>query len=96
MKTQVHRKNEVRQLRFVADLEATIAGLFLRCPTLCGFTVRGTGRLVVTEVSVYPLHHPDAPPELCHEIVEALAGLIDEIPEAGEWLRERTFARVLH
>ena len=96
MKTQEHRKEELQQLRFEADLEAAIAGLFRRCPTLCGFAVRDAGRLVVTEVSVYPLLDLDAPPELCHEIVVALTGLIDEIPEAGEWLRERTFARVLH
>ena len=96
MKTQEYRKEALRQLRFEADFESTIAGLFLRWPTLCGFAVREAGGLLVTEVSVYPLLGLDAPPELCHDIVVALTGLIDEIPEAHEWLRERTFARVMH
>jgi hypothetical protein len=39
---------------------------------------------------------PEAPGELCHEIMATLDELIDECPEAGELLRERTFARVFH
>lgn len=87
---------KLRQHRLAADLESTIDALFRRCPTLCGFSVRDVGSLVVTEVSVYPLHDLHAPPELCHEIVAALADLIDESPEVGKLLGERTFARVLH
>jgi hypothetical protein len=96
MKTQEHRLAQHKQRGLEADLEATISALFRRCPTLCGFSVRDAGMLLVTEVSIYPLRDLNAPPELCHEIVAALTDLIDEIPEAGELLRERTFARVLH
>jgi hypothetical protein len=85
MKTQEHR------------IEASINALFCRCPTLCGFTVRShVSRLFVTGVSVHPLIGPEAPGELCHEIMATLDELIDECPEAGELLRERTFARVFH
>ena len=87
---------QLRHHRLELDLESTLDALFRRCPTLCGFSVRDVGRLVVTEVSVYPFHDLHAPPELCHEIVAALADLIDESPEVGELLSERTFARVLH
>jgi hypothetical protein len=109
MKTQEHRLEELQQRRFEADLEATINALFRRCPTLCGFSVRDAAELsrerlalrpaselFVTEVSVYPMRDLNAPAELCHEIVGTLAELIDESPEAGELLRERTFARVFH
>ena len=100
---------ELQQRCFEADLEVTINALFRRCPTLCGFSVRDAAELsrdrlalrpaselFVTEVSVYPMRDLNAPAELCNEIVAALADLIDESPETGELLRERTFARVLH
>ncbi len=109
MKAQEHRTEELQQRRFEADLAATINSLFRRCPTLCGFSVRETldlsrdrhaarrvSALCVSEVSVYPMRDLHPPAELCHEIVAALAALIDESPEAGALLRERTFARVFH
>jgi hypothetical protein len=109
MKTQEYRKEELQQRRFEADLAATINSLFRRCPTLCGFSVRDAAELsrdrlalrpasglFVTEVSVYPMRDLIAPAELCNEIVAALADLIDECPDAGELLRARTFARILH
>jgi hypothetical protein len=97
MKTQEHR------------IETSINALFRRCPTLCGFTVRDAAnlsrdglarshasRLFVTGVSVHPWSGLRAPGELCDEIAATLDELIDEYPEAGELLRERTFARVFH
>lgn len=97
MKTQEHRIEDLQRSRFKADLEASINALFRRCPTLCGFTVRDVAsRLLVTGVSVHPLRGLGAPRELCDEIVATLVELIDECPEAGELLRERTFARVFH
>ena len=84
MKTQAHR------------LEASIDSLFRRCPALCGFTVQHSGALFVSEITVNPFAGCPAPGELTYEIEAALDELIDECPEAGELLRERTFARVFH
>jgi len=109
MKTQEHRNEDLRHSRYEADLGASINALFLRCPTLCGFAVRGAARrsrdgialqrasgLFVTDVSIHPLCSFDSAVTLCDEIVATLAELIDECPEACELLHERTFARVLH
>ena len=76
-------------------LEASVNALFRRCPALCGFAVEHETELFVSEVTIHP---PFAAPhrELRGLIVAELAALIDECPEAGELLRERTFARVFH
>lgn len=92
-----------------ADLEATVDALFRRCPMLCGFSVRDAAdlprnrstvqhgsELFVTEVSVFPMRDVYPPAELSLEIVATLAELLDECPEAGALLRDRTFARVVH
>jgi len=109
MKTQEHRVEERRYRMFEADLEATVDALFRRCPALCGFSVRDAAdlprnrstlqhgnELFVTEVSVYPMRDLNVPPELCLEIVSTLAELLDECPEVGALLRDRTFARIVH
>jgi hypothetical protein len=76
-------------------LEARVNALFRRCPALCGFAVEHETELFVSEVTIHP---SGAAPhrELRGVIMAALAALIDEHPEAGELLRERTFARVFH
>ena len=76
-------------------LEASVNALFRRCPALCGFAVEHQTELFVSEVTTHP---SGAAPhrELRGVIVAALAALIEECPEAGELLRERTFARAFH
>jgi hypothetical protein len=76
-------------------LEASVNSLFRRCPALCGFAVENVTELFVSEVTIHP---SGAAPhrELRFVIMAELAALIDEYPEAGELLRERTFARVFH
>jgi hypothetical protein len=109
MKTQEHRVQERRYRMVEADLEATVDALFRRCPMLCGFSVRDAAdlprnrstvqhgsELFVTEVSVFPMRDVYPPAELSLEIVATLAELLDECPEAGALLRDRTFARVVH
>jgi hypothetical protein len=79
------------------DLDASIEGIFLRIPTLSGFSVHeAADALLVTEVCVYPSLWLDPPDEVCNAIVATLAELIDEFPESRELLSERTFARVFH
>jgi len=91
-----HRLEQLRHHRLEADLGSTIDALFRRCPTLCGFSVRDMGRLVLHEVSVYPQRDLYPPAELCSEIVETLVALLEESPEVCELMRERTFARIFH
>ena len=88
----------LRHSRLEADLARRLEALFRRRPTLCGFSVQDATNVpcVLTEVSVYPAGGPAAPVELCFEVLATLAELVDECPEAGELLRGRTFARVLH
>lgn len=108
MKAQEQRNEDQEHMRYEADLWASINALFVRCPTLHGFAVssmvpsgegfalpRESG-LFVTDVSIYPACTFDTAVRHFSEIGVALARFIDECPEAGELLRERTFARVLH
>ena len=44
----------------------------------------------------HPCERSAAPVELCFVVLATLAVLMDECPVAGELLRGRTFARVLH
>ena len=91
-------------------LPAQIEALFTRCPALYGFSVRGPDELpdncprsedpdndlFVGDVGISPALSREQFGEIFQEIVTALAELITEEPEAGEALRGRTFARVLH
>jgi len=105
MKTKGHRNDDQEH---EANLGASIDALFIRCPRLHGFMVgsavpSGEGfalppesGLFVSEVSIDPSCSFDSAVRHFRAIAVALATLIDECPEAGELLRERTFARVLH
>jgi len=76
-------------------LEASVNALFRLCPALYGFTVEHQTKLFISDVTIHPA---GAAPqrEVRGAIMAALAALIEECPEAGELLRERTFARVFH
>jgi len=76
-------------------LEVSVRALFRRCPALCGFTVEHLSGLSVSEITIHPC---GAAPqgELRCEILAVLAALLEEFPETGELLRERTFARTFH
>jgi hypothetical protein len=89
---------------------AQIESLFLRHPSLCGFSVHGLDEvpdncprssnngeaLYIGEIGIAPSLGAEQRGEIFHEIAAALAELLAEDPEAGELLRNRTFARVLH
>lgn len=91
-------------------LPAPIESLFMRCPALWGFSVRGVdelpdncprggdgeAELVVGDVGISPALSREQFGEIFQEIVVALAELLAEEPEAVDSLRGRTFARVLH
>jgi len=89
---------------------AQIESLFLRHPSLCGFSVHGIDevpdncprsgdgdeQLFIGELGIAPPIGAEQSDEILREIVAALAELLAEDPAAGFILRNRTFARVLH
>lgn len=89
---------------------AQIESLFLRHPSLCGFSVHGLDEvpdscprsqdseeaLFIGEIGIAPPVCAEHSGEIVREIAAALAELLAEDPAAGVLLRNRTFARVLH
>ncbi len=94
----------------MTPLPAQIESLFLRHPSLCGFSVHGLdevpdncprsgdsdGELFIGEIGIAPPIGAEQCDEILREIVAALAEVLAEDPAAGVILRNRTFARVLH
>ena len=92
-----------------ADLEARVAAIFEQYPMLCGFSVqeRSTltgdraifqlrGSLCLADVSVSTWTGFRVAQEFYNQIAHMLLDLIDEHPEAFDFLPDRTFARTLH
>jgi hypothetical protein len=89
---------------------AQIESLFVRYPSLCGFSVQSLenlsdkcprrrdseSKLFVGDIGIAGLLGAEQRGEIFREIAAALAELLAEDPAAGELLRNRTFARVLH
>jgi hypothetical protein len=96
MKPSQGRAGEASRLRFEAQaaLEEHIAELFRRMPMLTGFAVRDDFEL--DDVSVYTWPGYSAGEEFYQALVDALAELAEERPEAAKLLRGRTFARAFH
>jgi hypothetical protein len=79
------------------QVEAQLESLFTRCPDLCGFSVRGENQqLFVSDVGISPRLSAQQYGEIFEDIANTLSEVLDEQPEASEWLRGRTFARRLH
>jgi hypothetical protein len=71
--------------------------LFDRCPALCGFAVRSEAEeLYVSDIGIAPRVSTEQYGEIYQDIARTLGELLEEQPEAGSWLRDRTFARTLH
>jgi hypothetical protein len=106
----LHDRTQNLQAQSVAaDLAARVAGIFEDYPILCGFSVqrRSTltkeraiaplqGELCLADVSVSTWPGFQATLEFYDEIVCTLLELMDEQPEAFDFLSGRTFARTLH
>ena len=100
----------LRNLKMKTALPSSIESLFERYPALCGFSVRGLdelpdncprsgeedGEFFVGDIGVSSALNREQLGEMIQQIVVALAELLAEEPAAGESLRGRTFARVLH
>jgi hypothetical protein len=79
------------------QLEGEVQSLFARCPDLCGFAVRAEAEeLYVSDIGISPRISAEQYGEIYQDIAQTLGELLEEEPQAGEWLRNRTFARTLH
>jgi hypothetical protein len=94
--------------RLEADVHARIRSLFARCPTLHGFAVQDRAMLpkdidrdripdadlFVTDIGLYPKIESQCD-EIHDEITLAITDLVHDQPRAYDYLRGKTFARVL-
>lgn len=95
--------------RLEANVAAKIRALFLRCPSLHGFSVQDRAMLprnldqtkipdadlFVTEIGLFPKLDSQFD-EIYDEITLAISDLVHEQPQAYDFLRGKTFARTLH
>jgi hypothetical protein len=78
-------------------LREQVESLFARCPDLWGFSVREEAQeLYVSDIGIAPRLSAEQYGEIYQDIAQTLGELLEEEPQAGEWLRGRTFARTLH
>ena len=89
--------NSVDAMKTARQMQEQLESLFARCPDLCGFAVREDAQeLYVSDIGISPRVSAEQYGEIYEEIAETLGELLEQEPAAGEWLRGRTFARVLH
>lgn len=90
-----------------AGIAALAAELFAHHPDLQGFVLRGADGLPIrvgeTEPHIFAAEvtftrrvSGEERNEVLVELQQLLGDLVDELPEAGQLLRDRTFARTLH
>jgi hypothetical protein len=94
MKSSTHRSEELRRERSQALVETHMAAIFQRMPMLSGFSLRHD--LEVTDIAISTWPGQTAGQELYDDLMQALADLAEERPDAVEVLRGRTFARAFH
>ncbi|HEY4223212.1 MAG TPA: hypothetical protein VGO62_17765 [Myxococcota bacterium] len=68
--------------------------LFQRLPMMSGFWLRPN--LKVAEISVFTWLGYTAGRDLYEEVMQSLVDLAEELPEAVQLMRGRTFARAVH
>ena len=79
------------------QLQDQLQSLFARCPDLCGFSVREEAQeLYVSDIGISPRLSAEQYGEIYQDIAQTLGELLEQEPAAGAWLRDRTFARILH
>ena len=77
-----------------AIVEEHVHALFRRVPMLSGFSLRQDLELADVAIQTWPGY--SAGEDLYQELVETLAELAEDRPDAVELLRSRTFARAFH
>jgi hypothetical protein len=94
MKPSEQCLSEARRQHTEAIVARHLSELFQRLPMLAGFCLRPD--LEVDELSVSTWPGYTAGPDLYEEVMQSLADLADERPEAVQLMCGRTFARALH
>ena len=90
-------RDRVEAMKTSRHLQEQLESLFSRCPDLWGFSVRGENQdLFVSDVGISPRLSAEQYGEIFEDIANTLSEVLDEEPQASEWLRGRTFARTLH
>jgi hypothetical protein len=84
---------EARRQHIEALVARHVRELFKRLPMLSGFWLRLD---LVAEVSVFSWPGCSAERGLYEEVIRSLVALAEELPEAVQLMRGRTFARALH
>ena len=78
-------------------IQEQVQSLFERCPDLCGFAVRAEAEeLYVSDIGISPRLSAEQYGEIYQDIAQTLGELLEQEPQAGEWLTGRTFARTVH
>lgn len=84
-------------MKIHSQLEQQVESLFERCPELWGFSVRSENdELFVSDVGIAPRLSAHQYGEIFQDIARTLADVLEEEPEACQFLKGRTFARTLH
>ena len=94
MKISEQRLNEARRQRTEAIVARHMDELFQRLPMLSGFWLRPD--LEAAELSVSGWPGCTAGTDVYEEVMQSLAELAEERPEAVPLMRGRTFARAVH
>lgn len=94
MKASENRLQELHRSRAEAIVEEHVHALFRRLPMLSGFSLRQDLEFAEVAIQTWPGYTVGA--DFYQELVEALAELAEERPDAVELLRGRTFARAFH
>jgi hypothetical protein len=94
MKSTAQQPEDLRRRRSEAIVEEHIHALFRRIPMLVGFSLRQDLEVADVAFDTWPGY--GVSPQVYEELVQALADLAEERPEAVELLRGRTFARAFH
>jgi hypothetical protein len=94
MKASETRLQDSRRSRTEAFVEEHVDALFRRLPMLRGFSLRKD--LEFADVAVHTWPGYTAGDQFYEELVQALADLAEERPEAVDLMRGRTFARAIH
>ena len=94
MKASEQHTQELERKRTEELVESHLAALFGRFPMLCGFALRHD--LEVIEVTVHGWPGYVAGEDLYQDLLQGLAEIAEERPDAAVLMRGRTFARTVH
>jgi hypothetical protein len=94
MKPSEQRLSEACRQQTEAMVAQHVDQLFKRLPILSGFWLRPD--LQVEELSVFTWPGYTAGRDLYEEVMQSLDDLAEELPEAVQLMRGRTFARTVH